>query len=76
MRKIPYTETGVKRLKCFRCQNKAKFQWNICSDDNLFRPICVRCDIALNTLVLKFMKFPDWKEKSKAYKIKKENEIH
>lgn len=71
MRKKPYTEIGIRRVKCFRCQNKAHFQWNICSDGNLFRPICVYCDIALNTMVLKFMKFPDWKEKSERYKIEK-----
>ena len=70
-RKKPYTEIGISRVKCFRCDNKANFQWNICSDGNLFRPICVHCDIELNTVVLKFMKFPDWKEKSEKYKAKK-----
>lgn len=71
MRKKPYTEIGIRRLKCFRCQNKAHFQWNICSDGNIFRPICVHCDIKLNTMVLKFMKFPDWKEKAETYKLEK-----
>ncbi len=71
MGKKPYTTIGIKRLKCFRCNNKAEYQWQICSDGNQFRPICLRCDIALNVLVLKFMKFPDWKEKSEKYKLEK-----
>jgi len=73
MRKKPYTEIGIKRMKCFRCENKATFQWNVCSDGNSFRPICVYCDIELNTMVLKFMKFPDWKDKIRAYRIEKLN---
>ena len=71
MRKTPYTEIGIKRLNCFRfetCGNKAEFQWNICSDGNVFRPICKACDIELNETVLKFMGFKDWQEKLIAYK--------
>ena len=77
MRKKPYTEIGIRRLKCFRfdiCGNMAKFQWNICSDGNEFRPICLECDVALNETVLKFMGFADWKEKIKAYKVLKNAE--
>ena len=70
-RKTPYTEIGIKRLKCFRCSNPATFQWQICSDNNIFRPICLECDIALNETVLKFMKFNNWKEKIEQYKISK-----
>jgi hypothetical protein len=74
MRRTPYTEIGIKRVKCFRfatCGNKAEFQWTICSDGNVFRPICKACDIALNETVLKFMGFKDWQEKLTAYKISK-----
>ena len=73
MRTKPYTQIGIKRLKCFRCNNKASFQWNICSDNNLFRPICLDCDIELNELVLKFMNFTDWKEKIEKYRRKNGN---
>ena len=66
-RKKPYTEIGIKRLKCFRCGKQAVHQWQICSDDNIYRPICQDCDIALNELVLKWFGFKDWKEKVSRY---------
>lgn len=68
MRKKPYTEIGIKRMKCFRCGKQATYQWNICSDDNVYRPICTECDIALNQLALVFMKFPNWQDKIDKYK--------
>ena len=68
MRKKPYTNIGIKRLKCFRCGEQATQQWQICSDKNQYRPICNKCDIDLNELVLKFMGFKDWKKKLKEYK--------
>jgi NAD-dependent SIR2 family protein deacetylase len=61
---------GIRRLKCFRCGKKAKYQWQICADGNQYRPICEECDIALNEMVLKFMGFPDWQEKMEAYRKK------
>ena len=68
MRKKPYTEIGIRRLKCFRCKkNKATQQWQTCADGNTFRGICDSCDIDLNEMVLKFFKFPDWKEKLNKY---------
>ena len=67
MRKTPYTSIGIKRKKCFRCGNVARYQWQICSDDNQYRPICKECDIELNKVVLQFMKFPDWENKLEAY---------
>jgi hypothetical protein len=68
MRKKPYTEIGIRRLKCFRCGKPAMHQWQICADGNQYRPICEECDIALNEMVLKWMGFPDWQEKVAAYK--------
>jgi hypothetical protein len=58
-RRKPYTQIGIKRLKCFRCGAQAKYQWQICSDENTFRPVCKVCDIELNELVLRFMRFPE-----------------
>ena len=57
-RKKPYTEIGVRRLKCIRCGKKAEYQWQICSDGNNFRPLCLECDILLNQTVLVFMGHP------------------
>jgi len=68
MRKKPYTAIGIRRLKCFRCGKQAESQWQICADDRIYRPICRECDIALNEMVLKWMGFPDWKEKIEKYK--------
>lgn len=67
-RKKPYTVIGVRRLKCFRCGSPAEAQWQICSDGNVYRPICVACDIALNEVVLRFMRFRDWRSKIRAYR--------
>lgn len=79
MRKTPYTQIGISRLKCFRCGEKAIEQWQICSDNNIYRPICLKCDIELNELVLNFMGFHDIAKKMEAYKAKKgviPNELH
>ena len=67
MRKKPYTAIGIRRLKCFRCGKQAVHQWQICSDNNVYRPLCLECDIALNELVLKWMGFTDWEGKIKRY---------
>jgi late competence protein required for DNA uptake (superfamily II DNA/RNA helicase) len=63
----PYTVTGIGRVKCFRCGNKASQQWQICSDNNYYRPVCISCDIELNKLVLQFMGFENWEEKLDKY---------
>lgn len=70
MRRKPYTEIGISRLKCFRCGGKPSQQWNICSDNNVYRPICLDCDILLNEVVLKWMGFKDHQKKMKVYKNK------
>jgi hypothetical protein len=69
MRKKPYTKAGIKRLKCFRCGKKASQQWQICSDDNQYRPICWDCDMKLNEMVLKFMGFEDYRDKLFNYSL-------
>jgi hypothetical protein len=57
-RRAPYTESGIKRLKCIRCGGRAQFQWQICSDGNNHRPLCGQCDVLLNRLVLQWMGHP------------------
>jgi hypothetical protein len=68
MRRKPYSERGISRVKCFRCGNPSKYQWQICSDGNQYRGLCRSCDIELNKVVLCFMKFPDWREKLERYR--------
>jgi hypothetical protein len=66
-RKRPYTEIGISRLPCVRCGAKSRFQWQICSDDRLYRPVCTNCDLELNRMVLEWAGFPDWEEKYRRY---------
>lgn len=66
-RKKPYTEIGIERLPCFRCGEPAYHQWQVCADNNTFRPLCINCDIELNELVLDFMGFEDAEEKLITY---------
>lgn len=69
-RRKPYTSIGIRRLKCFRCTRRAEYQWNACSDKS-FRPICTRCDVALNALVLRWMRHPDAAQLIAAYRKEK-----
>ena len=68
-RRKPYTDIGVRRLKCFveECDNMAGSQWSICADNNLWRPICWECDIKINELVLSFTGDKDKERKMKKY---------
>lgn len=56
-RKLPYTEKGITRMQCAitACNNQAYYQWKICSNNNLFTPICVDCDIMINKIFLKLI---------------------
>lgn len=73
-RKKPYTALGIKRLKCIRCGLPAKFQWQICSDGNNYRPLCVECDIGLNQLVLDWMGHPNAEQIVNKYALSKRTE--
>jgi hypothetical protein len=66
-RREPYTVTGIRRLACIRCGGTAEEQWQICADRNRFRPICLSCDVALNRLVLEFMRHPNVEEVIQRY---------
>lgn len=63
----PYTVAGMARLKCIRCGGQAVHQWQICSDGNRWRPLCLACDIELNALVLDWMRHPRAAELVDAY---------
>lgn len=66
-RRQPYPALGIRRLPCFRCGNPATYQWSICSDGNIQRPLCVTCDVDLNDHVLQWAGDPDAKAKLEAY---------
>ena len=70
MRRKPYTTTGIRRVPCFRCGEPSKQQWQICSLGDKWVGICGKCDIKLNSLVLKFMQVIDWRQIIEKYKQK------
>lgn len=54
-RRKPYTAIGISRMKCIRgCGRRAAYQWQICADGNVFRPVCPQCDADLNELVMRW----------------------
>ena len=67
-RKEPYTEIGISRIKCTRCGQSSDQQWQVCANKNRYCGLCDDCDIALNEMVLKFMKIPHAKKLMKFYK--------
>jgi NAD-dependent SIR2 family protein deacetylase len=69
-RRKPYTEIGIARLKCIKCGRQATQQWQVCADNRLYRPMCDKCDIELNEMVLRWAGFKDWKEKMANYKLR------
>lgn len=66
----PYTALGIKRLRCVRCDARAVHQWQVCADGNVYRPLCLDCDIELNRLVLTWAGDPSASEKVAAYEAK------
>lgn len=58
-RSKPYTEAGIRRVKCTRCEAPARFQWSACADGNRYHAICGPCDVALNRMVFEWMGHPD-----------------
>lgn len=55
------------RHRCYRCKKPATYEWSICADGNRPRWVCLRCDIALNRMVLKWARDPRWKQKIERY---------
>jgi len=66
-RRKPYTAHGIKRVPCVRCGNPAVHQWQICADGNIYRGLCLACDIELNALVLAWANDPQAGEKIRQY---------
>lgn len=57
-RREPYTVEGIGRLPCYRCGAPAYASWQICADHRLYRPLCKGCDVAMNAMVLEFVRIP------------------
>lgn len=54
-------------MRCIRCGKRAVFQWQVCADGNVWRPLCPTCDVALNRMVLQWMGDPAAEAKIKRY---------
>lgn len=76
-RRQPYTKNGIGRVPCTRCGRPARYQWQVCADGRLFRPICEVCDIELNELALRFMGFSEdaVQSKIKAYRERVDHDL-
>lgn len=70
-RKTPYTKRGIKQVACAKCGEQAVSQWNICADHNYHRPLCDRCDVFLNALVLAWFRHPSGRRLVEDYAISK-----
>lgn len=73
-RKTPYTRIGIRRMKCVRCGRQASQQWQVCADGNTYRPLCTKCDIELNQMVLLWAGFSpaEVQHKMREYRLKLE----
>lgn len=69
-RREPYTVLGISRLSCIRCGDRAEHSWQICADGNKHRPLCLKCDVELNELVLNWAGDPRARKKIQAYRAK------
>lgn len=47
MRTKPYTERGLRRLRCVVCNQPARYQWKVCASP-FFYQVCEECDLELN----------------------------
>lgn len=69
-RRKPYTWTGIRRIPCYRCGKPSRTQWQVCSDGNVYRGLCIECDVELNRVVLLFFGFDDVEGRIAAYRDK------
>lgn len=76
-RKKLYSGKGILRMECcFKgCNNQAEYQWCICSNDGKWMPICVDCDILVNSMYLKLVEGINFKSMIKKYKRKVKGEL-
>lgn len=72
VRTKPYTQIGIRRVKCSMkgCRRKGYASWQVCADDRAFRVLCWIHDIALNSLVLRWVGDPQAVRKISKYSAK------
>ena len=55
-------------IPCVHCGANSQCQWVVCANGPDFIPMCIDCDIALNHLILSFLKFENCEDLMKQYK--------
>ena len=72
MRRKPYTQIGIRRLKCCvsGCENRGEFQWQCCATGNLWMPLCVEHDIGMNQMALEYIGHPRTEALVEEYRAK------
>lgn len=74
-RRRPYTEIGIRRMRCARCGRRAHRQWSICANGNRQVPVCARCDYELNVLVVVWFGFERGEEMLARYRATLADEL-
>lgn len=69
-RRTPYADAGIHQVPCARCGRPSRYQWTICSNNNNYMGVCEDCDIAVNKLLLRWFRFPNWKDLYDRYRKK------
>lgn len=64
-----YTQLEIEAADCFRCGDPAAFQWQVCADGNVWRPLCAPCDVELNRRTLEWMNHPNADQLMAAYVV-------
>lgn len=67
-RKKPYSAIGIRRMKCASCTQRAEYQWNCCANGNYWVPLCARCDVMMNDLMMRFVNHPHHGKLMKRYR--------
>ena len=70
----PFTVRQMRKEQCYRCQQPALHQWQVCANGNCYLPVCIDCDYALNAMALEFFKLPNRKALLRAYARRLRNE--
>lgn len=73
----PYTEAGIKRVRCAHCKiRRAQLQWSTaCANGNRWVALCLPCDVELNHIVLSWIGDPDVDDKIHGYKLRMIREL-
>lgn len=62
MRPRPYTRRGLARVPCAHCGEPSAHQWNLTAcaiGRGGWFAVCHPCDLALNAMVLRFLRRPN-----------------